>query len=40
MPYTSIIDVLLLLVRDDQVLLALRSGTGFADGWWNVPSVH
>lgn len=38
MPYTSVIDVLLLLIRDDTVLLALRSGTGFADGWWNVPS--
>ncbi|WP_232291815.1 NUDIX domain-containing protein [Frankia sp. QA3] len=31
-------DVFLLLVRDDQVLLALRAGTGFADGWWNLPS--
>lgn len=38
MPYRSIIDVMLLLVRDDTVLLALRSGTGFADNWWNVPS--
>ncbi|MBX6357113.1 MAG: NUDIX domain-containing protein [Micromonosporaceae bacterium] len=38
MAYTSVIDVLLLLIRDNQVLLALRSGTGFADGWWNVPS--
>jgi 8-oxo-dGTP pyrophosphatase MutT (NUDIX family) len=36
--HTSIIDVLLLLVRGDEVLLALREGTGFADGWWNVPS--
>ncbi len=40
MTYTSPVDVLLLLVRDDQVLLALRAGTGFADGWWNLPSVH
>ncbi|WP_261554790.1 NUDIX hydrolase [Frankia tisae] len=38
MTYTSPVDVLLLLVRDDQVLLALRAGTGFADGWWNLPS--
>ncbi|WP_242425096.1 NUDIX domain-containing protein, partial [Frankia sp. EI5c] len=29
---------MLLLVRDDTVLLALRSGTGFADNWWNCPS--
>jgi 8-oxo-dGTP diphosphatase len=33
-----ILDVLLLLTRHDQVLLALRQGTGFADGRWNVPS--
>ena len=38
MGYRSVIDVMLLLIRDDAVLLALRSGTGFADGWWNVPS--
>jgi len=38
MAYTSVIDVMLLLVRDDTVLLALRSGTGFADNWWNCPS--
>src|SRR5690606_25225113 len=36
--YTSAVDVLLLLIRDHQVLLALRAGTGFADGWWNLPS--
>lgn len=36
--YTSVVDVLLLLVRDSAVLLALRSGTGYADGQWNVPS--
>ncbi|WP_235487637.1 NUDIX domain-containing protein, partial [Frankia sp. AvcI1] len=29
---------MLLLVRDETVLLALRSGTGFADNWWNFPS--
>jgi 8-oxo-dGTP pyrophosphatase MutT (NUDIX family) len=38
MAYRSVIDVMLLLVRDDTVLLALRAGTGFADGWWNLPS--
>jgi 8-oxo-dGTP diphosphatase len=32
------VDVLLLLVRGDQVLLALRRGTGYADGLWNLPS--
>jgi 8-oxo-dGTP diphosphatase len=37
-PYTSPIDVLLLLLRDDRVLLALRDGTGYADGQWNLPS--
>jgi 8-oxo-dGTP diphosphatase len=37
-PYTSVIDVLLLLERDGQVLLALRQNTGYADGEWNVPS--
>jgi hypothetical protein len=29
-----------MLTRDDQVLLARRPGTGYADGQWNVPSVH
>lgn len=38
MPYTSFVDVLLLLVRDDHVLLAQRAGTGYADGQWNLPS--
>lgn len=28
----------LLLTRHDHVLLALRQGTGFADGMWNLPS--
>ncbi len=28
----------LLLTRRDNVLLALRQGTGFADGMWNLPS--
>jgi 8-oxo-dGTP diphosphatase len=30
--------VFLLLTRHDHVLLALRQGTGFADGMWNLPS--
>ncbi|MFY1632707.1 NUDIX hydrolase [Solwaraspora sp. WMMB335] len=32
------VDVLLLLTHADEVLLALRHGTGFADGQWNLPS--
>jgi 8-oxo-dGTP diphosphatase len=36
--YASVVDVLLLLTRGDQVLLALRDGTGYADGQWNLPS--
>lgn len=38
MSYTSFVDALLLLVRDGHVLLAERSGTGYADGQWNLPS--
>lgn len=38
MPYTSVVDVLLLLTRGDHILLALRDGTGYADGQWNLPS--
>lgn len=38
MPYTAPVDVLVLLIRDETVLLALRSGTGYADGQWNAPS--
>ncbi|HSV65900.1 MAG TPA: hypothetical protein VLJ59_08365 [Mycobacteriales bacterium] len=30
-PYASVVDVLLILTRGDQVLLALREGTGYAD---------
>lgn len=32
------VDVLLLLTHARQVLLALREGTGYADGQWNLPS--
>jgi 8-oxo-dGTP pyrophosphatase MutT (NUDIX family) len=35
---THPVDVLLLLTDGDHVLLALRSGTGYADGQWNLPS--
>lgn len=35
---THPVDVLLLLVRDGEVLLGLRRGTGYADGQWNLPS--
>lgn len=38
MPYTSFVDVLILLIRDDHVLLAERANTGYADGQWNLPS--
>ena len=37
-PYTVVIDVLLILTRGEEALLALRQGTGYADGCWNVPS--
>jgi 8-oxo-dGTP diphosphatase len=37
-PYRSIVDALLILTRDDHVLLAQRQGTGYADGAWNLPS--
>ncbi|GIE85496.1 NUDIX domain-containing protein [Actinoplanes regularis] len=32
------VDMFLLLIDGDQVLLALREGTGYADGQWNAPS--
>ncbi|BCB86073.1 NUDIX hydrolase [Phytohabitans suffuscus] len=37
-PPTHPVDVLLILADGDQVLLALRQGTGYADGEWNLPS--
>jgi 8-oxo-dGTP diphosphatase len=37
-PYTSVVDVMLILTRGDDILLALRDGTGYADGMWNLPS--
>lgn len=38
MPALSYVDVFLLLIRDGEVLLALRENTGYANGQWNVPS--
>lgn len=35
---THPVNVLLILVRGGRVLLALRDGTGYADGQWNLPS--
>jgi len=37
MTYRSVVDVHLILERDGHVLLAERSNTGYADGWFNVP---
>ncbi|WP_019632196.1 NUDIX hydrolase [Actinomadura atramentaria] len=37
-PYTTFADALVILVRGGEVLLAQRSGTGYADGMWNLPS--
>ena len=38
MPFRTVVDVHLILERDDgQVLLAERSGTGYGDGLLNVP---
>lgn len=37
-PYRTVVDALLILVRDGTVLLAQRQGTGYADGAWNLPS--
>lgn len=36
--YTSPVDVFLILTRGEEVLLALRRNTGYADGEWNFPS--
>ncbi|MFB7716357.1 NUDIX domain-containing protein [Nocardia sp. NPDC056100] len=38
MPYTSYVDVLLILTRGNEVLLARRANTGYSDGLWNLPS--
>ena len=36
--YASPVDCKLLYTAGDRVLLALRQGTGYADGQWNLPS--
>ncbi|RBQ20720.1 DNA mismatch repair protein MutT [Spongiactinospora rosea] len=38
--YRTIVDVMMILARDGHILLAQRRGTGYADGWWNLPSGH
>lgn len=38
--HKTIVDVLLILVRDQRILLAERQGTGYADGMYNLPSGH
>jgi SAM-dependent methyltransferase len=38
--HTEIVDVHLLVVRDQEVLLARRFGTGYADGLLHAPSGH
>lgn len=38
MPYTSLVDVLLIATRCKHVLLARRANTGYGDGLWNLPS--
>jgi 8-oxo-dGTP diphosphatase len=37
-PHTVVVDVMLIIERDGLVLLAERSGTGYADGALNLPS--
>ena len=37
-PPTHPVDVFLLLTAGDRILLALRQGTAYADGYWNLPS--
>lgn len=38
MTYATVVDVMLILIHGNDVLLALRQGTGYADGMWNLPS--
>jgi 8-oxo-dGTP diphosphatase len=38
LPHRSIVDAMIILVTADNVLLAQRQGTGYADGAWNLPS--
>jgi len=38
--HAEIVDVHLILRRGDDILLARRANTGYADGLFNAPSVH
>ncbi|MGI5285226.1 NUDIX hydrolase [Nonomuraea polychroma] len=38
--YQVTVDVHVILERADQVLLCLREGTGYRDGWYCLPSGH
>ncbi|WP_336205309.1 NUDIX hydrolase [Nonomuraea sp. LPB2021202275-12-8] len=38
--FRAIVDVHVLLVRGQEVLLGRRSGTGYGDGLWHLPSGH
>ncbi|WP_245797552.1 NUDIX hydrolase [Mangrovactinospora gilvigrisea] len=37
-PQRPHLDALIILEREEKVLLALRAGTGYRDGWYNLPS--
>ncbi|AVH55548.1 MULTISPECIES: NUDIX hydrolase [Streptomyces] len=39
-PHRSVIGLHLVLVQGDRVLLGLRAGTAWCDGWWHVPAGH
>ncbi|MBC9715353.1 methyltransferase domain-containing protein [Streptomyces sp. TRM66268-LWL] len=38
--HREVVDVHLIVRRGDEVLLARRAGTGYADGLWHLPSGH
>jgi 8-oxo-dGTP diphosphatase len=38
--YQVTVDVHVILQRDGQILLCLRQGTGYRDGWYCLPSGH
>lgn len=38
--YQVTVDVHVILERGDQILLCLRDGTGYRDGWYCLPSGH
>ncbi|MFC8661883.1 NUDIX domain-containing protein [Streptomyces sp. NPDC057199] len=40
LPYRSVIGLHLVLSKEDRVLLGLRKGTAWCDGWWHVPAGH